>query len=253
MTTRGVDYAITQAPAVASCLRANGYAFVIRYVDDSRNTSAKCIDRAEALTLLDAGLEIFLVYETRDGAPGFLPAGAAYYTSSQGAYDGAQARISAQGAGAPPATPIYAAVDFDAQESDLERMGDYFVEFVDGLGEYAAGVYGSYRVCAWARARGIAHLWQTAAWSDGALLDGVDLYQFQNGVTVCGVEVDLDEAFVTGWRKDVTEDEVRAIVRDELAKYGLTDQFKIPSVLTQLDQLAHHGHRIGEPDPAIRP
>ena len=254
MVARGVDYAFTQAPTLAACLRANGYEFAIRYVDDSHNTSAKCIDRPEADTLLAAGLELFLVYETRDGAPGFLPPGALYFTPAQGRYDGGQARISALGAGAPAGTAIYSAVDFNAQPGDLERMGPYFDEYARALApDFIAGVYGSYAVCTWARARGMTHLWQTFAWSAGARLAGIDLYQFQNSVTVCGAEVDLDEASVAGWRKDLTEAEIRAIVRDELAKYGLADQFKFPSVVTQLSQLAHHAHRVGEPDPPIRP
>ena len=79
---------------------------------------------------------------------------------------------------------------------------EYFNGISDVLaGEYRVGVYGSYRVCEFARERwpAVPRRWQTYAWSRAERLEEVDLFQYENHVMRCGISVDLNEAYVEGW------------------------------------------------------
>src|SRR5258707_1814605 len=110
----------TQSPATVAALKANNVAFVCRYYDASGGTSAKCLDAAEAQTLLAIGFEIFVVYETAPTAVG-------YFSRAQGRTDGDAARAAAQGAGQPAQCPIFFAVDYDASDADLSGpITEYF-------------------------------------------------------------------------------------------------------------------------------
>src|SRR5437588_4833777 len=171
----------TQLAVTIGCLRDEGLTFVCRYYDDSGNRSAKCMDRAEVDALHAAGLQIFSVYETcaglcTGGCTG-SPCGVEYFTQAQGEYDGRAALEAARSAGQPKVTPIYFAIDYDAGFDELDVITDYFSGINDVLaGEYSIGVYGSYRVCEFARDRwpAVSHRWQTYAWSRGERLVEVD-------------------------------------------------------------------------------
>ena len=205
-TSQGVDYMATQQADKVRALRENGIEFVARYYDNSGGASAKCLDAAEVAVLHAAGLQIFTVFETCAGvcagSCSGSPCGADYFTRAQGLADAMAALVAARRAGQPSGSPIYFAIDYDASDDDLVAITEYF----DGVGDtlnrtYPIGVYGSYRVCAYAQEHwpAVAHQWQTYAWSAGRKLDGIDMYQHKNGQELGGVSVDLNEAYVTGW------------------------------------------------------
>ncbi len=233
MTTQGVDYMSTQDAARVAALKASGLGFVCRYYDGSGGTSAKCLDAAEAQALIAAGLQIFTVFET-------APTDVAYFSRARGRSDGDAARTAAQAAGQPARFPIFFAVDYDASDADLVGpITEYFNGVNERLaGAYPIGVYGSFRVCQFAKAHwpAVPRLWQTYAWSGGQKADGLDLYQYQNDLQIGGVSVDRDEAYVAGWgpaEEDVTEDQVKQILKDYLANvYG-------PALEAELRQLKH--------------
>lgn len=225
-TSNGVDYMATQHADKVLALKASGVEFVARYYDNSGGTSAKCLDAAEVALLHAAGLQIFTVFETCAGVcTGSCigsPCGADYFTRAQGVADAMATLDAAQKAGQPAGSPVYFAVDYDASDDDLIAITEYFNGVDAALkGAYAIGVYGSYRVCAYAQEHwpAVAHQWQTYAWSGGLKLDGIDMYQHKNGQELGGVSVDLNEAYVSGWSAADTsgpnagEDDMEALQR----------------------------------------
>ena len=246
--TQGIDYSSTQSAAVHACFHDAGIAFVCRYYDASGGKSAKCLDRNEADALLAAGLQIFTVYET-------VPTEVGYFTKGQGSFDALAAKGAAAAAGQPSSHPIFFAVDYDASDADL---GGAITDYFNGVDEamahaYPLGLYGSYRSCAFARANwpAVPHLWQTYAWSNGQKLTGVDLYQYQNDQSLCGVDVDLDEAAVPGWmageEEEMTPEQVRQIAMAAVKDY-ITNVYG-PSLEAELRKL--HGDTVADAVKAV--
>lgn len=182
----GVDYAWRhwgQGEAVR--LRTAGATFVCRYLGGDE---AKDLQKDEAEGLSAAGLDIALVWEAgaRNAAGG----------EAQGRDDAALARAQAASLGVPHA-PVYFAVDFDAAgEGLLEPVMAYlFGASVRMGGHEQTGVYGGYDVVLEAMQRRLVRYgWQTIAWSGGRWAPQAQLRQTRNGVTVAGIECDLDEA-----------------------------------------------------------
>jgi hypothetical protein len=171
----GVDYSYSRPDL--GCLVRAGKRFVLRYLS---HDSAKALSAGEVQALRAAGLAIGVVFEDA--------AGRATQGYAAGQADAAFAAQQLVVCGLPANLPIYFAVDQDV--TDLEVL-PYFEGVSSVIGEPRTGVYGGYRAC---DGLSVGYIWQTYAWSGGQVLADADLYQYQNGVTLCGATVDLTRA-----------------------------------------------------------
>lgn len=163
MTILGCDYSFSRpSPGTLVSL---GIKFAARYYSTPGNQ--KNLTGPERDGLLAHGIDIVSVYETSAGAArGDYAAGVAAAKSA-----GAQAA----GLRQPHGTCIYYAVDFDAT---ITQVLAYFKGIAATDNGYSWGVYGSYSICQNIRNRfPQAFAWQTLAWSQGRLLQGVHIYQ----------------------------------------------------------------------------
>jgi len=97
--------------------------------------------------------------------------------------------------GAPKSAAVYFTVDFDAQTGDMSAIIEYFRGVREGLaGQYPVGAYGSYSVLQALQTSASApdKYFQTYAWSKGLVFSGNNVYQYQNDVTLQGIDVDHD-------------------------------------------------------------
>jgi hypothetical protein len=100
------------------------------------------LTKAVAQAVSGAGLYVVSIWESG------YPTSGGYFGSESGHADGTGALIRAQEAGQPADSPIYATVDYDATQSDLDGITAYFQAFAAALGNsYTVGVYGSGMVC----------------------------------------------------------------------------------------------------------
>jgi len=179
----GCDYSDTSIPA--RVLVAHGATFACRYASTAGNP--KNLTANEVAALLPAGISIVSVFETT--------AMRAMDGHAAGKDDAISGRAQHRPFGLPDGMPIYFTVDFDAQDSELGAVADYFRGVREGSGSSPVGVYGSVRVCAFLAAQGLADFfWQTYAWSHGQWAPLTHLRQVQNGLVWDGHGVDLDEA-----------------------------------------------------------
>ncbi|MFD0670818.1 DUF1906 domain-containing protein [Cohnella sp. GCM10027633] len=210
MTTKGIDCAQPIPANTAKAIAAQGYEFAARYLVPS-NYAWKRLTRKEAEGITQAGMQIISVYETTASRP----AGGASY----GREDGKLALQEAIAIGQPEGSAIYFAVDYDAQPSDYDAIEAYLRAAAAEIGAYGTGVYGSYAVVEEMRKRGAAkHLWQTYAWSHGKKSASANVWQYQNGVTVAGHPVDLNESYGDeGWW-NTNEEEDKAMSAEDADK-----------------------------------
>jgi hypothetical protein len=192
----GVDYAWGR-PGVAA-LKASGVRFACRYL--SHDTSGKNLSLTEAKQLSDAGIWIVVVWETT--------ANRALSGRTGGAADAREAARQARACGMPGGRPIYFAVDWDVQPSQIPTVMAYLAGAATVLGKGGTGVYGGYRAvqaalsgnqCAWG--------WQTYAWSGGRWDSRAQIQQYSNDRKINGVGLDFDRAVVTDygqWRVGVS-------------------------------------------------
>lgn len=97
--------------------------------------------------------------------------------------------------GVPSNRPVYFAVDFDVTASQWPAVLDYFYGVNSILPLDRIGIYGGIRTMQWAARDGAARwFYQTAAWSSGQIYPGTHVYQYSNGHTVGGGDVDLDRS-----------------------------------------------------------
>lgn len=194
---KGFDCAAPLTSTTAAAFARDGYRFVCRYLVPA---SWKALTRAEAETISAAGLRIVSVFETKaDRALGGYASGTA---------DGKTALSVAKAVGQPEGSAIYFAVDFDASASQMPKVIDYIRGCAEAAQGYAAGVYGSASVVEAVQAAGVCNrYWQTLAWSRGRVVDGIHIYQYDNGpdglgLSVNGIKVDLDYGYgdYGGWR-----------------------------------------------------
>lgn len=188
----GIDTTVDVTPYL-DCLRGSGVTFVCRYVNPI--WVSRGLTREEGLSISNAGLSIVALYEW--GAASYS---ASYFTRHHGQLDAERAFARAQQVGIPGGKPIYFAVDMYVDQQDLQAVDDYF----DGVGEelralgrsgptYAVGAYGGYLTVAHLRETGRArYVFQTYAWSQGRIVQDVNLYQEQNDVWICGFPNDRD-------------------------------------------------------------
>lgn len=181
IVTRGVDYSWARPGGAA--IRQAGFTFAVRYVPYPGD-GGKRLTADELADLRANGLAVVLVYEsTADRAGEGFDAGRS---------DAITAAARVADLGFPRDQPIYFAVDYDADPSDV-------VAYFQGVGSWLAlariGVYGSHRVVTYLH-QGLlaAYAWQALAWSGGQHYQGRHLYQVLNGQTLNGGAVDYNEA-----------------------------------------------------------
>lgn len=184
---KAIDCSVPLNPTTAAAFKTDGIAFAIRYVDNNP-ASGKRITKEEAQIISNAGLQIISVFEKMGDQ--------ADINGAMGKRDGEWALQAAREVGQPDGSCIYFAVDYDAQPSDMDNVAAYIKAAADATPTYSTGVYGSKAVIDEMQKRGAcSHHFQTYAWSHGEKNPYIHLYQYQNGVQLHGIEVDLDEAY----------------------------------------------------------
>lgn len=192
---KGIDTAARLSAKQAAAIRALGYGFVGRYlVPETGTLAAKALTKAEAEAITGAGLRLLTVWETTaDRARGGAYAGVA---------DGKKAKACAEAIGMPAGGVIYFAVDYDAQDGEMDTIAAYLIAAAGMCRPYRVGVYGSYRVVEAMRAREVCeHFWQCVAWSAGKRSPALTVYQSQwsggkearAAAAKIGVAVDINE------------------------------------------------------------
>ncbi len=182
---KGVDCASKITKDTAERLVREGFCFACRYHVPEGYSKRLTRDEAEAVS--SAGLKILSVFETYaaralEGAPA-------------GREDGAAALEVARELEMPEGAIIYFAVDFDAGADDMDEIESYFRAAREEIKPFDIGVYGSYYVIEEMAARGVCRgHWQTYAWSKGLVSEYMNVYQYSNGESAAGIEVDFDEA-----------------------------------------------------------
>jgi hypothetical protein len=190
--TKGFDCATPLSASAATAFKADGYDFVVRYIDTNQS-SWKRLSSEEAQIISNAGLEIVSVFERMGDR--------ANINDLSGAADGLVALQAAQDLGQPEGSTIYFAVDYDAQPSDMDSIEAYIRAAAAATPNYPTGVYGSYAVIEEMKKRGAcSHFWQTYAWSGNLLSSSIQIYQYRNDINAHGIDVDLDTSYGNeGW------------------------------------------------------
>lgn len=189
--SRGLD-ANNHLTDYAGHLKQDGYDFVGRYINPGK---AEPLNREEASALTAAGLWIVSIWEQGN------PTSREYFGVTRGHQDGMGALYAAQQLGQPIGTPVYFAVDYDADDVDVVTITDYFRavrEVLTGAG-YSAGVYGSGMICQHLSSVGyVSHTWlsQSKDWHADDYADWLphaDIVQGEE-TTVRGLDVDLNSS-----------------------------------------------------------
>jgi hypothetical protein len=201
----GLDY--SSGRPTAAQIRAAGYGFVMRYLDNGLSGRAN-LTSTELMDLNAGGVRTGVVWESQASRA------AAGFTAGQA--DARAADVAAKAVGV-AGWPIYFAVDFDlpdyAPAADgatatgaLEKLGPvgaYFGGILSVLPLARVGVYGGYWVVKRVLDAGLAYLaWQTVAWSGGNVDPRIHLFQHVGYVMVGGVQCDVNEAHQDdfGWK-----------------------------------------------------
>ncbi|ELK39456.1 hypothetical protein D478_24313 [Brevibacillus agri BAB-2500] len=191
-TTKGIDCAVPLTADKAKAMAAAGMKFVCRYLVPA-SMAWKRLTRAEAEAITATGMKIISVFQrgANDAAGG----------ATNGTRDGKAAYQEAKLIGQPEGTAIYFAVDFDAQPKDYGAIEAYLRAAAKEIPGYQVGVYGSYAVVEeMARRKACTHFWQTYAWSKEQVSKSANLYQYQNGQTLAGHQVDYNDGLGNeGW------------------------------------------------------
>jgi len=132
-------------PPRAQALKDAGYEYIGRYLfNPSARLPEKQIQPGELVTIKDAGLRCFPIYQTWSGS-------ADYFDYLQGTNDAFKAIEWAQYHGFKPGTIIYFAIDYDAMDDEVTQ---YIVPHFQGVmrtisenSSYGVGVYGPRNVC----------------------------------------------------------------------------------------------------------
>ncbi|WFB47052.1 DUF1906 domain-containing protein [Vibrio coralliilyticus] len=132
-------------------------AYVGRYYGYANSTQlpTKCLSKAEATALSNAGFKIVVIFQKCQKS-------SACFSGLEGEIAGKQALHRATQVGQPLGSAIYFAVDFNATEYDVRgAIKDYFVSVNRELGsKYQVGVYGSGLVCSYLYNAGLCtHRW----------------------------------------------------------------------------------------------
>ncbi|MDN3240683.1 glycoside hydrolase domain-containing protein [Glycomyces tritici] len=146
-------------PSRAAALSSAGYRTVGRYLDEDLERIPedqwryKWIQDGELESIFAAGLNCFPISQYWGGELG-------EFTYANGVHEAGKAHDRAVEYGFEAGTCIYFAVDYDALDSEMSYIIDYFRGVRDALqskgGRYIAGVYGSRNVCIRVSAAGLA-------------------------------------------------------------------------------------------------
>lgn len=188
---RAIDYA-TGRPTYAA-LKAAGAVAVCRYLSWLPN--GKCLSRSEADGLRANGIDVVSNWEyygdwTHDYSGGF----------GNGVVHAVEAQKQHLACGGPPGRPIYFSTDFSPTAGQLPIVADYYRGVASVIGLARTGAYGGLPTIKYLFDHGVITWgWQTYAWSGSPpVWDGrAQLRQVQNGVTIGGVDCDLDDTMVS--------------------------------------------------------
>ena len=178
LMTNGLDCATKLTEKMAKDLKKAGFDYVARYLGESW----KSFDRKEAKLIQEAGLQLVSIFQKSANH-------VAYFSEAQGRLDAREAITWAEKVEQPAGTAIYFAVDFDVAANQVPIIHAYFYGVMKELHTYKLGVYGSYRVIN-AMKDYADYFWQTYAWSRGAVADFIHMHQYENNVTIAGVNID---------------------------------------------------------------
>lgn len=182
---RVVDYAWGR-PGIPA-LKAAGAIAVCRYL--SRDTTGKTLSRAEADGLRAGGIDVVSNWE-QAGSWGEYSGGQAVGRSH--AVEAARQHMLC---GAPLTRPIYFSTDWDATDAQLPTVAEYYRGVSSVIGLDRTGAYGSYRTIHYLFDHGVIRWgWQTYAWSAGQWDFRAHLRQVRNGVSIGGVDCDLNDS-----------------------------------------------------------
>jgi hypothetical protein len=185
--------------ADARALYNAGIRAVVRYDDPSGNPNSwKQIGVPEYEALLTAGLAVGFVSEWANDHAG-------YFSASAGTRDGNYSVMRARTRNQPAHSAIYAAVDYDALQTDLDAyVAPFFKTFaaIIRTAGYRVGCYGSGLTCAYLKSKSLIDLvWITCSsgfqGSRAAItLGNYDLWQVFGmcDQTYMGLSVDWDSA-----------------------------------------------------------
>lgn len=179
---KGFDCATKLTSKTAAGLKSAGFEYAIRYLPTH---AWKGLTVAEVKAIQDAGLRLVSILQKSANYAG-------YFTKAQGQKDGIDAQRLAESLGQPKNTAIYFAVDYDCRPNQLGQIEAYFQGVKETLKGYKVGVYGSYSVINHMRGK-VDFYWQTYAWSAGKIAGHIHMHQYQNGVTVAGVQIDKND------------------------------------------------------------
>ena len=228
MGIQGVDYSAARPGGAA--LKAAGKQFAVRYVP--YGTTGKSLTSAERQDLHDNALSVAMVYEAW--------AGRALDGRSAGKADAQYSDGELRKLGFPTDTPVYFAVDIDAQANQQPAIDAYLTGAAEALGPARVGVYGGYYVIKRCRDnRTATWLWQTYAWSGGNVHPDIHLYQYRNASNLAGNgpgDLDLTEAKMADfgqWKAPgfipglpYITDQMIEFIRREFPTARITDVFR---------------------------
>jgi hypothetical protein len=187
---RGLDYAGGRISGAD--LKANGIAFVCRYLSDGGSgLPGKQLLPNEFADLVNNGIAVVFNWETTSN---FMLGG-----YSAGVADAQTALAYVRSLPGAPSNPVvYFSCDFDEAPNQDTPIEQYLQGAANVLGGMQfVGIYGSYYICTRAQATvGVKYIWQTEAWSGSNITAAVNIMQ-RNGLgyqTIDGVECDINEA-----------------------------------------------------------
>jgi hypothetical protein len=170
------------APA-SKAFRAVGASFFCGYLSTRGNP--KNLTSITARRLRKDRIDIVTVFETTAtrASEGF----------EAGRLDAISAIAQLKQLGAPAHAPVFFAVDYEAKPAGIH---DYFRGVNSALMRSRVGAYGDFAVIDYLFRQGlIQYGWQTYAWSGKLKQANAQLYQFSNGHSVGGVEVDFNRSY----------------------------------------------------------
>lgn len=176
-----IDFSFSRVRNIAE-MKAAGIKGVMRYVSPN---PPKNLEAWEIKEFRENGIDICVNYEwyaerPREGyAAGVEDARIALNLCNQLGYPGV----------------VYAAIDFDARESEQPTINEYMRGYISVLGDRGKAAYGGYYVIKRLFDAGIINYgWQTYAWSGGQWDPRAQLRQVLNGQQLAGATIDYNES-----------------------------------------------------------
>ncbi len=191
---KALDTYAALTPAKLAALKADGYGALGLYYFKTSGFK-HLLDAATVKATSAAGLRLFSVYENGE------PVRASYFTVPTANMDAHVAHTRALDAGQPAGTPIFFAVDYDADITHIPAIIAYFNEINRVFGvmgdTHPIGVYGSGMVCRRLKVPGLVSftwLCQSHGFAEyNDFLPHADIIQGPQA-TVHGMDTDSDSA-----------------------------------------------------------